>query len=325
LSDKLLYRLDVSDRLRRFALVGGYAIAILHWGSFLLVYLASHPSRFPGSFGSMWLRVSELLTLTAVALLPIGIVGLQFRKRWARTVLLSYAAMWILGMSLVYVWNYVEVEVFIRTSSQTIAQQILTALGELELLIYYCAFPILLTLCVGLTEASPRRILRVLFACGYVLAIIHIAVTAMQFWDFRSPVFGLSRGEWPDTMLRIAAVILLAGTVGLQHRQRWARTVLYAYAVTWILGFLWLRVWMYVQLGNTSTPYSTTRPTVIQTIDRAASELLWPLIDYSVFPIFLVVCLRMPELKDTFSGPTRGFSLVLASVEPVPAEPVPAE
>jgi hypothetical protein len=64
--------------------------------------------------------------------------------------------------------------------------------------------------------------------------------------------------------------------------------------------------------------------TVIQRIAVGAG-LFQPLIYESAYPIILVILLRMPELRDTFSNPTRGFSLVLASDGPIPAEPLAAE
>jgi hypothetical protein len=302
------------NRLRRFLLILGYVITVVYWGSFSLSYLFDPLARLPGFSGSIWLRVLELLLVAAAALLAVGIAGLQFRRRWGRAVLSVYAATWIVATLLMYVWNFLEVEVFHQTTPRTAAQQILLALEEFEYLIFYWVYPVLVLVCVWLTEAWPTRIRRVLIVGGYVLSIGYLVITALPYWISHYALFDLAPGEWPDKIMSAAVVLLLAGTAGFQHRQRWARKVLYAYAATWILGFLWMRGWTFVQLANASALYSTTRWTAGQTIARVASEL-WPIIDFSVFPIFLVVCLRMPELADTIREPQRGFVPVLASDE----------
>lgn len=306
---------DMPDSLRRLLVIFGYAVAIGYWDSLVLAFAGGRAAHFPGLSGGLWLRVSQLAILAAAALLPVGIAGLQLRKRWARTVLSLYAALWILGMLVMYVGNYLAVHFFISSNHPPAIAQVPQVLAIFAQLTYVWAYPALILVCVRPTQAWRDRIRRLLIVGGYVLAIPLIVSTAAWSLQYGWRISAIVGGAWPNGILSTAAVLLLAGTIGFQHRQRWARPLLYASAVVWIVAVLGFRLWMYLMIGNRSMPYSTTRPTTVQTVSTITSWFLWPLIEYSIYPIFLIVCLRMREMREIDPSVGRGFIPVLAVEE----------
>jgi hypothetical protein len=173
--------------------------------------------------------------------------------------------------------------------------------------------------------ASPLR--KLLIISGFAIGILSLAMNALPMlaWGYLPR---LSRADilYPFLILlfEAAPVVLLIGMAAFQQRKRWARVVLFTYAGMWLLARIGLCIFNCVTVQNSISANPRVHRTVIQRIAVGAG-LFQPLVYETAYPIFLVILLCMPELKDTFSSPTRGFSPVLASVEPVPAEPVPAE
>lgn len=215
-------------------------------------------------------------------------------------------------MVLIHAWSYVEVEVLSKTTVGTPAFRLEMTLLAIERLVRDCVFPIIVLVCVGGTEALPFRIRRLLIVGGYVLAVVRIPQDMVRYWGEQWPFSSLTSRYWTVAMMPMATVLLLAGTVGLQCRQRWARFILYGYSMVWLSGSLWLGFSAYIEWMGAIPKNSEIRLTVLRTI----IVLLWRVIPNLAFPIFLAVCLRMPELIDAPRGAQRGFVPVLASDEP---------
>jgi hypothetical protein len=173
-------------------------------------------------------------------------------------------------------------------------------------------------------RANPIR--RLLLVSGFAIAILSLAINVlvMVAWG-RSPFsYGLRVFyAYPFLLCEAAPVLLLIGMVGLQQRKRWARGVLFSYVGVWLVGRVLLCIFNCLMVQN-SVGSGRVQRTVSQRIAINAGQFQ-PLIYDAAYPLILIVLLRLPEVKEMFSNPARGFSPLLPSDEPVPAEPLSAE
>ena len=172
-------------------------------------------------------------------------------------------------------------------------------------------------------RAQPIR--RLILVSGFAIAILSLAINVlvMVAWR-RTPFFyGLrSFYSYPYLLCEAAPILLLIGMVGLQQRKRWARGVLFSYVGAWLVGRVLLCIFTCLMVQN-SVVSSRVQRTVSQRIAINAGQFQ-PLIYDAAYPLILGFLLRLPEVRETFSNPARGFSPLLPD-EPIPAEPLAVE
>lgn len=120
----------------------------------------------------------------------------------------------------------------------------------------------------------------------------------------------------------ISPALLLVGIWGFHQRKRWARRSLLIYVATWVGAALGLHV---VRLVGNLLLWGTGGASVLI---RVGLELIqWVnLIDPSIYPLLLLLCLMRPEFRDQFTDVRRGFSPMLNSHPPAAGDqPVAAE
>jgi hypothetical protein len=166
---------------------------------------------------------------------------------------------------------------------------------------------------------------RVIIAIGYVTGacwLVHASLgSSISLIDAGRrgiPIGPRIFAFWWDFAWVSAAVLLLIGTWGSQRHRRWGRPLLFASAALMIATILTNHV--ISMIGWMLLNYS---PGLVG-LRRAASIAgdLNMAVYQSVFPVILILCLRRPELADTFPDPHRGFPPLFEPEMPTPALPV---
>jgi MprA protease rhombosortase-interaction domain-containing protein len=119
---------------------------------------------------------------------------------------------------------------------------------------------------------------------------------------------------WDHFAVLAASLLLVAGAWGFQRRRRWGRPFLIAHAVLTIVTVASMHVVSLIQYLPVLNGLPTKLATLTGEINLAMCECL--------FAIFLLLCLRRPELRDAFSHSGRGFAPLFAPEQPMPATPV---
>jgi hypothetical protein len=166
-------------------------------------------------------------------------------------------------------------------------------------------------------DPQASRIRRLLIGFGYALATLHLVFSILVLSAWGYPILGISRGSilpGASALLIVAAVLLFVGTWGLRTRKPWARAILLAYAVMWVGGTAVLHTTNFIAMESFYAARSNVRETPTQRLSTAAAQFE-PLIYESVFPVILVVCLRIPGVAGSASDARHGFAPVLASDE----------
>jgi hypothetical protein len=133
--------------LRTCIVVFGYVLGGWSILEFILVFAVRglpfvRSSPIP-ALGSMNL-VAMALWIISPLLLVIGCWGLQHHRRWARTVLLTYSALWVAGV--IGTRAIVLLDTRFWLSSGSILRRLSVAVGTLDSTIYGSAFPVLVIL-----------------------------------------------------------------------------------------------------------------------------------------------------------------------------------
>jgi hypothetical protein len=148
---------------------------------------------------------------------------------------------------------------------------------------------------------------------GYILggwAIIQFALSLIAWGppfqrffriEILTPIHWLS-----SAMLLVSPLLLLAGCWGFQRHRRWARPVLFTYAGMWVAGLLGVKIAQFVNMldGAYGDMSSTALfSSALGTLDLAVYA--------SVFPIFVVLCLTHPAVRDQFPEFRAGFAPIV--------------
>jgi hypothetical protein len=150
---------ELAERLRRWIVVAGYVVG--GWGILqaIWIFIAWGLPFITRSFGTWYLtpiyRLAAPLYLASPLLLVVGCWGFQRHRRWARTVLLTYAGTWITGLL------GMQGVLFVDTLSGnfvglTFMQRFSVAVGSFDLLVYASVYPALLVLCLMRREIRDR-------------------------------------------------------------------------------------------------------------------------------------------------------------------------
>ena len=127
---------------RQYIVVFGYVLGGWSILQFMLTFVVSRPTFWSAVRGfqhfSMMNLVAMALSIISPLLLVIGCWGLQHHRRSARTVLLTYSALWIAGM--IGTRIIVFVDMLIWLSSGSILARLSVAAGMLDSTIYGSVF-----------------------------------------------------------------------------------------------------------------------------------------------------------------------------------------
>jgi hypothetical protein len=147
--------IELVERLRKWIIVGGYALG--GWVLFqnVLMVLAWGPSIFSRHFrfaASVPIqRLAVLLWLASPVLLLVGCWGFQRHRPWARPVLLTYAGAAVAGMFGMQVVHLADI--LSGAGGEMSFRQVLSAaLGQLDLAVWASVFPAFVYLCLGRPE-----------------------------------------------------------------------------------------------------------------------------------------------------------------------------
>jgi hypothetical protein len=105
-----------------------------------------------------------------------------------------------------------------------------------------------------------------------------------------------------------APLLLLIGCWGFHRHRPWARPVLLAYAATWFVGLLGVQSVQFIDILSGQRGDLSFR----QILNVAVSH--FDLLLYAtVFPAFVFLSLRRPEVRDTFPEFRPGFTPITGS------------
>lgn len=166
-----------------------------------------------------------------------------------------------------------------------------------------------------------ERLVRTLCIVGLVLAVAQIVPLARLFltpsptsrfddFSLRSP-YGWSLLAWVLTD-GIAPLLLIAGAAGGLTRRRWARGLLFSYALVWIVGTVLSAGTLLSMSISDDGPGGGYPPTVL--LMRVAHDCV-----VGAFPTMLVICLSWPETRRAHDQSRSSFP-VLPVVHPLPSK-----
>lgn len=164
---------------------------------------------------------------------------------------------------------------------------------------------------------------RVIVVSGYVLGtwwlvdmLLNMGVLLDQAHRFQSPSRGLLPYlVWREFTWVTALVLLLIGTWGFHRHRRWGRPVLRIAAALMLVA-------LFVIDGiSLFTPFFGPRA---NGIEKAAvlSHVVTMATYEGLFPLLLLLCLRRPELIESFADAHRGFTPLTGEDAPTPVIPV---
>lgn len=156
-------------------------------------------------------------------------------------------------------------------------------------------------------------------ACWLLEALLRSLTGLIELHRVRIPLPRLVFALWAEFALLAASGLLLSGTWAFQKHRRWGRPVLFASAglmIATVVASHAIFLFDQVMMVTYSPDVVGLRKAAIITggISLAICQ--------SLFPVILVLCLRRPELTDSFPDSHRGFPPLFDSERPTPAIPV---